>query len=114
MRSLALALILLSTPAQAHCYTHWAYPYPQRCNARVAEVRKTYALAQPTMVKSRPKPERETAPTKSTPPARLSPIFTAPVDIPDIPVDIPDIPGDPEHIAAMAVLKTKLSDLNLH
>ena len=31
MRWIALAALLASTPVEAHCYSHWYYPWPQRC-----------------------------------------------------------------------------------
>jgi hypothetical protein len=33
MRWTALALLLASTPVEAHCYSVWHYPWPQRCGA---------------------------------------------------------------------------------
>ena len=31
MRWIALALALLATPVEAHCYSRWFYPWPQSC-----------------------------------------------------------------------------------
>ena len=31
MRWIALAALLASTPVEAHCYSRWYYPFPQRC-----------------------------------------------------------------------------------
>ena len=31
MRWIALALVLASTPVEAHCFARWYYPWPQRC-----------------------------------------------------------------------------------
>ena len=31
MRWIALALVLAATPVEAHCYSRWYYPWPQRC-----------------------------------------------------------------------------------
>jgi len=34
MRRLTLAIALLAaTPVEAHCYSVWRYPWPQRCHA---------------------------------------------------------------------------------
>ena len=33
MRWIALALVLAATPAEAHCYSRWYYPWPQRCQS---------------------------------------------------------------------------------
>jgi len=35
MRRIALALALLAaTPVEAHCYSVWRYPWPQRCGVK--------------------------------------------------------------------------------
>ena len=31
MRWIALALVLASTPVEAHCFARWYYPWPQHC-----------------------------------------------------------------------------------
>jgi|HubBroStandDraft_5_1064220.scaffolds.fasta_scaffold13126_7 hypothetical protein len=31
MRWIALAMALAATPAEAHCYSRWYYPWPQHC-----------------------------------------------------------------------------------
>ena len=41
MRSLTLALALLAaTPVEAHCYSRWFYPWPQRCGVARQMVRR--------------------------------------------------------------------------
>lgn len=71
MKTLALALVILLAPvsAQAAChrYSHWAYPYPQRCTIHA---QKTYTRAA-TTEQPRTKWER-------------------PANIPDLAVDLSD------------------------
>jgi hypothetical protein len=38
MRWIALALVLASTPVEAHCYARWFYPWAQRCFVSVRNV----------------------------------------------------------------------------
>jgi hypothetical protein len=39
MRWIALAALLAATPVEAHCYSRWYYPWPQRCG--VGHMHKT-------------------------------------------------------------------------
>ena len=32
--ALVLALAALAVPAEAHCYSRWYYPWPQKCGAK--------------------------------------------------------------------------------
>lgn len=37
MRAAALVALLFAFPAEAHCYSIWNYPKPQRCGSHVAQ-----------------------------------------------------------------------------
>ena len=39
MRWIALALVLASTPVEAHCFARWYYPWPQRCGVTRSPLR---------------------------------------------------------------------------
>lgn len=39
MRWIALAALLAATPVEAHCYSRWYYPWPQRCGVARQMVR---------------------------------------------------------------------------
>ena len=103
MKTLALlSLILLTTPAQAHCFSRWYYPTPQRCWAGRGAAPRVYKVSQVESV----------APPKKSTELNWGP----PADIPDIPVD-PFAPISPaahpseedDRSAAFARLRTELS-----
>ena len=74
---LALTLIataILSPPAEAHCFSRWYYPYPQKCWAGRTAAPRVYKVSQ-----------IEATPTAS--PKKSSLEWGPPADIPDIPVD---------------------------
>ena len=104
MKTLALlSLILLTTPAQAHCFSRWYYPHPQKCWAGRAAAPKIYRVSQ-----------AEAAPAMKSQAQKLD--WGPPADIPDIPID-PFAPISPaahpseedDRTAAFAKLKTELS-----
>lgn len=38
MKALAVTLALIATPASAHCYSRWYYPWKQHCGAEASRV----------------------------------------------------------------------------
>ena len=102
MRTLAAALILLAAPADAHCFSQWRYPYPQRCEMG-REGGRNIQLARGHKEYERPLPMK----SKAIDPA--PPKFGPPADLPDIPVILPaPVDEDDSRDAAIALLRNKL------
>ena len=94
-----IATAVLSPPAEAHCFSRWYYPHPQKCWAGRAPAPKIYRVSQVESV----------APPKKSTELNWGP----PADIPDIPID-PFAPvahpsDQDEHDTAIAKLRTELN-----
>ena len=95
---IAFALILTPAPAEAHCFSRWHYPYPQKCGAHPPKIYRVSQVEAPPA-----------APPKKSTELNWGP----PADIPDIPID-PFAPvsrpsDQDEHDTAIAKLRTELS-----
>ena len=130
---LILATLLVAAlppfPAQAHCYTHWAYPTPQRaCGATGVETRAASAgrtaheERHGVLMKSSPPPPLVAASSTFVDPALDAPVpplvaasstFVAPVhasvSIPSLVVEASAADDAAHYAAAMTQLKLLLT-----
>ena len=106
-----IATAILSPPAEAHCFSRWYYPHPQKCWAGRAQTPRVYRVSQ---VEQPP----------AALPKKSSLEWGPPADIPDIPIDpfapiAPSTPVSPRSLPpeedARATALTQLrTELNGH
>ena len=58
MRWIVLAALLASTPVEAHCYSRWHYPWPQKCGAILRPVRPVRPVLREQREQGKQSPEQ--------------------------------------------------------